>query len=65
MKKLSKGDILPDKSRNFNIFEVKETGNKMTAFQYTLVWSKPDNFVDAKDFMIKIYKVIQKKKKLQ
>ena len=37
----------------------------MTVFQYTLVWSKPDNFVDVKDFMIKIYKATQNEKKLQ
>ena len=65
MKKLSKGDMLPDKSRNFTVFEVSKTSKKMTGFQYTIPWWKPDNFVDAKYFMIKIYKVIQKGKKLQ
>ena len=64
MKKPSTGNILPDISRNFRAFEVKETGNKMTVFQYTLVWSKPDNFVDVKYFIMKIYKVIKKGKKL-
>ena len=38
---------------------------KATGLQYALLWSKPDNFVDVKDFMIKIYQATQKGKKLQ
>ena len=54
MKKLSKGDMLPDKSINFRVFEVNKTSKKMTAFQCTILWWKPDNFVDFKYLMIKI-----------
>ena len=54
MKNLSRGNTLSDISRVFGGFLTKKT----TGFQYTLAWSKLDNFVDVKYFMIKIYSYI-------
>ena len=54
MKNLSRGNTLSDISRVFRGFLTKKT----TGFQYTLAWSKLDNFVDVKYFMIKMYSYI-------
>ena len=54
MKNLSSGNTLWNISRVFRGFLTKKT----TGFQYTLAWSKLDNFVDVKYFMIKIYSYI-------